>query len=478
MTPQQTFMRHWARVTIEFTTPFLVGSGESDMVVDVTPVWDANDLPAIPGSSIAGVLRHAYSATHAPSEVDDLFGAGGEDGRGSRLWVTWGHVHGSDDRAVDGLRTSSSSVDPVLGCARASTVRDHVRIDHRGTAARAGKFDQSVICAGHRFTFDLEIEGGDGRELDALLALLEDGELRLGRSGHRGLGAFVMARHARSSFNLKTAEDRRRWFSLPRELSAPLTGLLAKRAARNRSNGSWSRLELELEPLECWSFGGGNPWESEAVSGRRASGKGKDRLPDLAPIRDQRVVWTGGRGQVSAPTMFVPGSAVKGALAHRVAFHANALIGRFAERSDPDACSGERCPEVAELFGTADAHGRGTSARAGRVRIDDVFLGDGHGRRLLPIQHNGLDRFTGGTRPGVLFEELVIDGGPPLRVTIAVNRWYGLTQSARDSFRLAIRDLVTGRLQLGAGAGRGHGYFEDRRGIDSIWGTFLKESKS
>jgi len=53
-------LRLVVRVTIEFDTPFLVADGEMTELSDAVPVVDANDLPVIPGSSLAGVLRHAF----------------------------------------------------------------------------------------------------------------------------------------------------------------------------------------------------------------------------------------------------------------------------------------------------------------------------------------------------------------------------------------------------------------------------------
>ena len=65
MTVETYPLRYVARPTIEFTTPFLVGAGEEDFFSDAVFVADANGLPAIPGSSIAGVLRHEFKRLKA-----------------------------------------------------------------------------------------------------------------------------------------------------------------------------------------------------------------------------------------------------------------------------------------------------------------------------------------------------------------------------------------------------------------------------
>ncbi len=59
---------------------------------DSALVTDANDLPAIPGSSLAGVLRHLWRGTYGSHTHDDaLFGyQSGNLGDASRLAISWG----------------------------------------------------------------------------------------------------------------------------------------------------------------------------------------------------------------------------------------------------------------------------------------------------------------------------------------------------------------------------------------------------
>ena len=51
--------RFLARFVIEAETPLAVGSGEKDILTDALVATDVNGLPYIPGTAIAGVLRHA-----------------------------------------------------------------------------------------------------------------------------------------------------------------------------------------------------------------------------------------------------------------------------------------------------------------------------------------------------------------------------------------------------------------------------------
>ena len=50
--------RFLARFVIEAETPLAVGSGEKDVLTDALVATDVNGLPYIPGTAIAGVVRH------------------------------------------------------------------------------------------------------------------------------------------------------------------------------------------------------------------------------------------------------------------------------------------------------------------------------------------------------------------------------------------------------------------------------------
>ncbi len=459
--------RHLARVTIEFTAPFRVGSGATSHVADLLPVRDANGLPALPGTSIAGVLAHAYRRANGEGAWRSLFGRGGDDARGSRLWVSWGHVHDRSDTPVEGLLLGGVRDDPVLEDALVPTVRDHVRIGHRGGPERHGKFEEAVVSAGHRFTFDLAIEAGaDGRdELAALLDILRSGGVRLGAGTRRGLGAFRVVRALWGSFDLGTEGGARAYASVPVRLAEPAPALAERRAPPG--GGSMERvLRVTVEPEGFWAVHGSEAWTLD----------GEDKPPDLNPVRDGRVVWGCDGGRVERDRFYLPGSSVKGALAHRTAFYANLLAGRFADRVEggPEACAGARNPEVCYLFGAAKGEG-GDEDRAGRVFVDDVWLDHRVGSRLQRVPHIAVNRFTGGVLDGFLMEERVFYRTGPLTLTLRFDHLPetndGVRERALEALRRALGDLLDGQLPLGAGASRGNGAFRAAEGydLDAAW---------
>lgn len=496
------------RVAIEFDTPFIVGSGETDLTTDAPFVTDAGGLPAIPGSSIAGALRHAFvaggmdclradeandSRTNATNDERDFFGyQAGDKGQGSRLIVTWAHVHDANDTPVDGRAAPGENAgDIVLANARESSVRDHVRLTDRGGADHRGKFDERVVSAGHRFTFDMILEGPGGTEetqkarddafWNRLLILLNSPELTLGGKTRRGFGAFHVVRSHARVFNLTEEADFDDYRSLPVALNEPTNTL------------------VEEQIPEATDSGGVTVAVTLPGNGFLRVGSGTDSTVDLSPISASRVRWDGGVGSV-ATAWLMPGSAVKGALAHRTAFHYNVANEHFI---DPDATdvaaiaqqieqwTGANNNAVATLFGWAkggvdqqsrldpdtpaaavasreDNHpatqtGDTNEGRRGLVSIPDVEIAPSGAAGTAPsgkvLTHVSIDRFTGGTIMGALFDERVVNLADvePVRIPITIRNVSEIGDDVKRALGKAIADLATGRLWVGAASGRGNG---------------------
>ena len=451
------------RAVIEFTTPFLIGAGWGDGMADVTFVADAHGWPALPGSSLAGVLRALYQERHGVHAAEALFGfQRRQEGAGSRLAVSWGCLHNANNMPVEGRSCPS---DAVLANAQSPTVRDHVRLTCRGAAdaENAGKFDEHAVAAGHRFTFELELSGTeeDAVAWGHLMKVLCMPGLRLGGKTRRGFGAFKFVSLASRTFDLR--KDFEDYAKHPVALGTS-SAVLKKISLPEETSGA--QVELSVRPRGFWMFGGGED-------------SGTKEEADMAPVRDRRVIWTNKNGAVEGSVqedvLVIPASGVKGALAHRVAFHYNALAGRFADeksREELQALCGEENPAVRELFGyckgrrkvSVGGEGEGEEAlreagQRGRVVLDDLYLEREPESQV--VHHVGIDRFTGGARDQVLFSERPLWQGDPLTWKISVTgKLAEMDPKIVKAFHLALRDLVEGRLQVGAGSGRGLGYFE------------------
>lgn len=472
--------RFVARLVIQFETPVHVGSGREWNESDAGVVLDANGLPAIPGGTIAGVLREAWEIANGKGSSDTLFGFQTPahetrllrgQGQGSRLTTSWASVHGRNDRPVYGL-TEVDPSDEVLKAARNPTLRDHCRHNDRGVAAHRGKFDELVVQAGHRFTFECELAGRkeDRAAWCRLLAILNDPMTRFGGKVRRGLGRFKVVRISERCFDLKDTNDFGAFCAVDPDLGLPLPEAEWERWEKWRDRVGSDYFQprpvttrtLRLAPRFFWMFGGGSDPEA-----------------DMAPVRDKFIIWAeaGGKDQGSAQDRFyLPGSGVKGGFRHRAMFHACALKGCYADQADQPGWQ-EKFKDadsiVQELFGEQlqpEHHGREAPCVPGSIFIDDIFL-DEDKELLLPhtkdkflsephLQHHvSCDRFTSGTRDGALFTENPLFQHPePIEILVRVCG--EPSADAQSVLGMTLDDVCESRLPLGAGSGRGLGYFE------------------
>ncbi|HRQ65979.1 MAG TPA: RAMP superfamily CRISPR-associated protein, partial [Xanthomonadaceae bacterium] len=448
-----------ARLALECRTPLSIGAEKGGELDDLVLATDANGLPTIPGSGLAGVLRHLYG-----DGADDLFGyQSGDDGQASDLLVSWGHVLGSHGQPVDGLLLGQESGrledDRLLAfLARAAerpSKRDRVAINHRGTAADRTKYDRSVVPAGVRFAVELRLWSAsldDGR-WTRLLDLLGDRRLRLGGQTRSGLGGIdVVAMHC-GSFDLTKPDHASAFATVGRRLGGTV-GLEPRAVAVRPSDVTAT---LRLVPESFWRVGQGDQPLRDVAPHQKPA--------DLLPLTEHRVVWNKGRARIAEGQILLPGSSVKGALAHRVAFHDCRWREIWAEDLGSDALDrfdkSAESPAVRELFGwQRDDRGGSEDApagRAGRLVIDDVFV-DRSTVKPCGQMHNVIDRFSGGVRQHMLFEEELLHGGD-IELKLDIQHAWIIPADARRALALALEDLCRGRLALGAGSTRGHGYF-------------------
>lgn len=457
------YLRYVARVVIQFKTPFIIASGESDDYSDALFVTDANGLPALPGSSIAGVLRSHFRRLR-PDREKILFGyQGHENGEGSRLIVSWGCIHDSNNRPVEGLLSQRDiNIDEVLQFSLASVIRDHVRIGHRGTAETEGKFDERNVAAGHRFTFEIILEGGDTEQdredWNTLLAILVSPDMRFGGKTRRGYGAFEVISLKEGVFDLTDEKQFEGFLAHPVELSG--NTMLRDKLAEIKASPYISTLKvtLELRAEGFWLIGGG-----------------PDHEADITPLMESRITWDNDRGRVSDEEILVPGTAIKGPLSHRIAYHYNRLNGIYSDRLNPEeVCQhvGSNNKAVAELFGYAKDDKNGLP---GRLFIDDIFIGRPDTKFL---NHIAIDQYTGGTFQGALFSEKP-EHNSCFPLGISISDADDIPINVRRAFLSALTELASGILPIGSGAGgRGNGFFFATKDIQwSDDGQWIEEGK-
>ena len=166
-------------------------------------------------------------------------------------------------------------------------------------------------------------------------------------------------------------------------------------------------------------------------------------------------------GNIHKYNLVIPASSIKGALSHRIAYHYNLLQQKWADTGDAKA--GEENEAVKALFGYCKNNNQSDGAR-GKVIINDIFIPDEEFNQKL-INHVSIDRFTGGAMPGKLFNERPVCADSRIPLTILVEKEVinepdpQNPNLIRKALKHTLIDLAEGRLQLGAGSGRGNGYF-------------------
>lgn len=183
--------------TLLCAEPLAIGGGLG--VSDAPVLRDADGVPFIPGSTVAGVCRHEVR-TRFPQlahAVEALFGHEDDD---------------SDSGTPSALYFDDCS---AVGAAPVRE-RDHVRLSAHGVVDDRAKYEREVVRAGTRFALRFEWHSPVPFEetpeeqrtlVAAVFAMLEDGTLRFGSRTRRGLGAVTLvATEQRSTLRWRVDE--------------------------------------------------------------------------------------------------------------------------------------------------------------------------------------------------------------------------------------------------------------------------------
>jgi hypothetical protein len=413
-----------ARFVLEAQAPLMIAGGEDDPLYDNALARDANGLPMLPATGIAGMLR----AGLPEEDANAWFGYQDRNiGQRSTVTVTDGLFHWSDDQPRDGLllgadRNAMLSDDLCKAVLPAAPVlRDHVRLNPRGVVDGEGKFNRVSVPSGARFTF--ELRGPNETAIRRLMALVHAG-FWLGGATRSGYGAMACIASGIETILMKTPEGQTRFRALAAtDIGSSPLAMTAPGAAA--AGGRVWRISGQIEgPL--------------LIGGPPRPGHRENR----APYREAFIAWTDGPGSLGTRHV-LPGSAVKGPLRHRTLYHLQAR-----GLNDNEARSA-----IDSLFGHASSTGGGL---AGKLRFADIVLPE------TPVQtqtHVGLDRFTGGARSGskVLFTDTML--WRP-RLDICVTELKSPTPNEAAAFECALVDVARGLCGIGAEWGEGAGIFE------------------
>ncbi len=442
--------RFVARFVLEAVTPLAIGSGEKDLLTDALVVRDVNGLPYIPGSSLAGVLRHASNDENGENP---LFGwqTRNKGGHGSQFIISDAKMIGAEGRVIDGLQIGGIDFENEFYRHYATLpIRQHVRIDHQGVAADGGKFDEQVVIAGTRFAFEIELVADNdpipNATFDGILNEVYTKIFRVGSGTRNGFGQFEVISCHKRVFDLNNSTDLEAYLSHSSCLSDDVNGFeeFQYNPKENTSFKSFMSYELKLKADDFFLMG---------------SGFG-DKDVDMTAVKARKVSWAdANRPLVVEELALIPATSLKGALAHRVAYHYNKLTGVFADTiettKDFDAHTGSNNKAVRALFGIA-GNGKDAEIERGHVLFSDIIGKEPHEHIF---NHVSIDRFTGGAYEGALFSDKPTMTDEEFSTTIWVERKAIEDEKVKKAWEQALLDLANGMLLLGGGVNRGLGVF-------------------
>ena len=512
--------RFLAQITIEANTTFVINSGKVGLLNDNSVAKDANGLPFLPGTSIAGVLRHAIGK----DIENDLFGFKGtsndeDGGSGSRLIISPGLIVGKEGKVIEGLQNIDFE-DSFYSLFRALPIRDHVKINSKGSAEKGAKYDEEVIFKGTRFVFEIELKGSKD-DLDIwshLLSILASPDFRLGSGTRKGHGEFKII-HEKSSnrvFDLTMPSDLSDYQTKTVSLNSPIQNSTKLNPDRRQGTNGWEKYHLQLKAKDFFLFGAGFG----------------DGDVDHITKRERTIAWVDDIPKASDEEfILIPATSIKGALAHRVRYHYSKLVGDFVESPkdnyQPEATLDEQkildelhsqikwddldihTPEelfkeleqkvkefdptktqqwesfekqlkdeaatilksgdsgdesnqaIKTLFGFANNNSNDQEAASGKgsVLISDIYVPYHRGNDKV-FNHVKIDRFTGGAIDGALFQEKAYYGAnADIYLEIYVKSQALNEPSIRQAWENTVADLLQGGVPLGGMTTKGHGFF-------------------
>lgn len=403
--------RHIAHITVEADTPLKVGSNASDFLQDSPIQRDFNGLPMILGTSIAGVLRKDFDE----KKVVDIFG---EENGSKVIFSNALLCINAKDEVCEELLPKKT---PFLQLFDTLPIREHTAITEKGVAKEHAKFDEEVLYKGTRFKFSIEVLE-DEESFKEILALLSSASFRLGGGSTKGFGKLNILEIKRESFEIGSYED----------YSSSLNYRLKNSySIEKRDSKTYTNYTLNITPEDFFIFG---------------SGFG-DKDADATPVYEYVIDYD--NENLGKKQILIPASSIKGALAHRVTFHYNSLVGNTIE-----AKNGLNSLEA--IFGSAkDSKDKTKQGSKGKLILSDCFQKET--KETKTFDHVSIDRFTGGAIDGALFQEKTIAQKDMWEIEILLDK--NVQEEALKAFEKALIDITTGMLPLGGMTTKGHGVF-------------------
>lgn len=441
--------RQLARIILETETPLVIGSGNKDIKTDSVVAKDINELPYIPATTLAGLIRHSLS-----EELQEYWMGfqKKKDGEGSRIMLSEGKILSADGNPIDGLNLDE---DAVTRLCHELPIRQHVRINQQGTAVKNGKFDEEIVPKGVRFCFEIELMAEKDKPgiMGTILSIIQSDGFRIGSGSRSGFGKIEVVGILRRDLDLCVLDELELYLGKSASLAKAWEGYRPYTPSATKESDCIF-YTLELKPVDFMFFG---------------SGFGDERS-DMTFVREP-VVTSWDRGEATVEELerviLIPASSVKGALAHRTAYHYNRLEGVFADKKTAEELeknTGKENKAVKTLFGS-EGDRKGKNKQRGNILFSDVIEKQEASLEKKVLNHVKIDRFTGGAVDGALFsEEVLYATGKTFNLELMLQKTAVDEKDGKivKAFEAALTDLCRGYLPLGGGVNRGNGTFKGK----------------
>jgi len=345
---------------LKFLSPLLLGSGKDDLA-DIEVMKDSNGNPFIPGTSLAGVLRHYFEENFQDQKCDDS----------ECFWGIHRKKEGNDKK---GESYQSAFICHDLFTEKASIrIRDSVKIDPKSQIAEdKGKYNFELIEEGVEFDllWELILRGNNSKEtyhkiLATLIDILKTGGLSIGAKTNSGFGKCRLMEVQVIDFKLSEKENVLKW--LKQEWQKP------------DYTGGTSELEVGPFDIENTTFSIDAKFAIKNSIIIRAYSE-KAHLSDSTSL-------------TSADKYILPGTSLKGTIRHRAL--------KILKTLSPEGDTAEEL--IHELFGNAGKDIKPEKEKKGHVQVEEVEITNVEAESQTRIK---IDRFTGGTVKTALFDSM------------------------------------------------------------------------
>lgn len=407
---------------IKLLSPALIGSGKSEMT-EMDVILDHEGKPFIPSTSLVGVLKSRVRLKEEHKKELKFF---------------WGY-----SRDKEGSKSALSCSDMMCppGNVNIST-RDGIAIDSlTGIVKPAAKYDYQVIEPGAEFHLHMEVLIKENEEsennknnndkrpgvkfyknmISLIITALKSGNLHVGAKTNNGLGKIQLYNEKLFEVDFGKDDHIRQWFKYLRDKDLSVLPTAELKSP-----------DIKLDTRKTFKIEAEFKLENSFII---RSYSNDPNAPDSVSLRS-------GKGYV------ISGSSLKGAVRSRAERILNTL--------------GKPIKILDDLFGYVNEED-GTKAK-GRIIIEETILPDYQSELQTRIK---IDRFTGGTVKGALFETMPLYRGKnddkTFKIKLIINEdpiTKELNNHEAGLILLVLKDLWTGDLAVGGEKNVGRGVLQ------------------